>query len=120
VGHKRRRKPKRLAEKLLTIRLRLSLSQNQLAKLLEFEKGSARISEYEHGNREPDLVTLLIYANLARVSMDVLVNDDLELRFRKDWKAPREARALLMQEVATNTARRLSALEHRRNSLMRH
>jgi transcriptional regulator with XRE-family HTH domain len=88
VGHKRRRKPKRLAEKLLTIRLRLSLSQNQLAKLLEFEKGSARISEYEHGNREPDLVTLLIYANLARVSMDVLVNDDLELKFRKDWKAP--------------------------------
>jgi transcriptional regulator with XRE-family HTH domain len=66
----------------------LSLSQNQLAKLLEFEKGSARISEYEHGNREPDLVTLLIYANLARVSMDVLVNDDLELKFRKDWKAP--------------------------------
>jgi transcriptional regulator with XRE-family HTH domain len=59
----------------------LSLSQNQLAKLLEFEKGSARISEYEHGNREPDLVTLLIYANLARVSMDVLVNDDLELKF---------------------------------------
>jgi hypothetical protein len=45
---------------------------------MEFDKGSARISEYEHGIREPDLITLLNYAKLARFSMDVLVNDSLE------------------------------------------
>ena len=46
---KQRKKPKRLAEKLLAIRQRLGVSQSQLAKLLEFDKGAARISEYEHG-----------------------------------------------------------------------
>jgi transcriptional regulator with XRE-family HTH domain len=89
VGHKRRRKPKRLAEKLLAIRFKLEVSQTRMATLLEFDKGSARISEYEHGNREPDLVTLLNYAKLARVSIDVLVDDARELKFRKNWKPPK-------------------------------
>jgi transcriptional regulator with XRE-family HTH domain len=102
VGHKRRRTPKRLAEKLLTIRLRLSLSQNQLAKLLEFDKGSARISEYEHGNREPDLVTLLNYAKLARVSLDVLADDTLELKFPESWKKPRRVADLLRKQRTQN------------------
>ena len=63
----RRRKPERLAEKLLAIRLKLGVSQNRLAKLLVFDKGSARISEYETDKREPDLMTLLKYSKLARV-----------------------------------------------------
>jgi hypothetical protein len=40
-NHRGRKKPKRLAEKLLAIRFKLEVSQNQLAKLLEFDKGSA-------------------------------------------------------------------------------
>jgi len=68
VGQRgRRRKPERLAEKLLAIRLKLGVSQNRLAKLLVFDKGSARISEYETDKREPDLMTLLKYSKLARV-----------------------------------------------------
>ena len=92
MGQRRRAKPKRLAEKLLAIRQELGVSQSQLAKLLEFDKGAARISEYEHGNREPDLMALLNYAKLARVSLDVLANDNLELKFRESWKSPRRAR----------------------------
>jgi hypothetical protein len=35
MGHKRRGKPKRLAEKLLAVRRKLGTSQSQLAKLLD-------------------------------------------------------------------------------------
>jgi len=58
VGQRGRKKPKRLGEKLLAIRFKLEVSQSQLAKLLEFDKGVARISEYERGNREPDLMNV--------------------------------------------------------------
>ena len=84
-----RRKPDRLAEKLLTIRRKLGVSQSQLATLLEFDKGSARISEYEHGYRQPDLIVLLNYAKLVRVSLDVLADDTRELKFPKNWKPPK-------------------------------
>ena len=47
MGQRGRKKPKRLSEKLLAIRFKLEVSQSQLAKLLEFDKGVARISEYE-------------------------------------------------------------------------
>ena len=103
MGQKRRRKPKRLSEKLLAVRQKLGVSQSQLAKLLGFDKGAARISEFEHGNREPDLFVLLNYAKLARVSLDVLANDNLELKFRKNWKRPRNAKMLLRQERVNET-----------------
>ena len=103
MGQRRRAKPKRLAEKLLAIRQKLGVSQSQLAKLLGFDKGVARISEYEHGIREPDLIVLLSYAKLARISLDVLANDNRELIFPKRWKRPRRAKALLMQERVNET-----------------
>ena len=93
MGHKRRGKPKRLAEKLLAVRRKLGASQSQLAKLLDFGKGTARFSEYEHGTREPDLITLLKYAKLAHISINVLVDDDVELRFPKNWKPPKRKAA---------------------------
>ena len=68
MGTKPRAKPKYLAAKLLAIRQKLGVSQSQLAKLLSLDKGVARISDYEHGIREPDLIVLLNYAKLARVS----------------------------------------------------
>ena len=84
----RRSKPKRLAEKLLAIRQKLGVSQSQLANLLEFDKGAARISEYEHGTREPSLLILLRYSKLARVSINVLVDDDAEPKFPNNLKPP--------------------------------
>lgn len=84
-----RRKPEKLPAKLLAIRQKLEVSQSQMAQLLELETGYPRISEYEIGKREPDLITLLRYSKLARVSIDVLANDRMELKFSKSWKRPK-------------------------------
>jgi len=82
MGRSRRKKPERLAEKLLVIRKRLELSQTSLKEKLESEdypiyKGD--ISNYELGKSEPPLVILLRYARLAKVSVDVLIDDELDL-----------------------------------------
>ena len=105
-----RRKPKRLAEKLLVIRFKLEVSQSQLAKLLEFDKGIARISEYERGNREPDLLTLLKYSELARVSINVLADDTRELKFPENWKRPRRVTDLLIQQRRVRIQNRIDDL----------
>ena len=36
-----------------------------------------RISEYERGIREPNLIVLLHYAMAARISTDELIDDDM-------------------------------------------
>ncbi len=92
MGQRGRKKPNRLGEKLLVIRVKRGVSQSQMVKLLEFDKSAARISEYENGNREPDLTVLLRYSRLARVSLVMLVDDNIELKFPKNWKIPRSAR----------------------------
>ena len=76
-----RPKPERLAEKLRQIRLTLGLSQTEMLKRLGLEEGMkyARISEYEQGMREPSLLTLLAYARVAGVQMEVLADDEMEL-----------------------------------------
>jgi transcriptional regulator with XRE-family HTH domain len=81
MGRYSRKKPTRLSEKLLEIRLKLGLSQNELIKHLglEEELTQSRISGYELGTREPSLVTLLRYARAANVWLDVLVDDELNL-----------------------------------------
>ena len=104
MGQRPRSRPQYLAAKLLAIRQKLGVSQSQLAKLLNLDKGVARISEYENGIREPDLIVLLDYAKLARVSMDILANDNCELVFPKQWKRPRNAKALLMQKRVNETS----------------
>lgn len=81
MGRASREKPARLAEKLLQIRTALELSQNgMLRRLGVAEKGYRNyISDFENGVREPSLPVLLKYARLVGVSMDVLVDDELEL-----------------------------------------
>jgi|ERR1043166_795087 transcriptional regulator with XRE-family HTH domain len=81
MGTRPRWKPDRLGEKLRTIRSRLGLSQAQIAKLLELQikNGGARVSEYENGVRELGLRLLLRYARVAGVSVDVLIDDALDL-----------------------------------------
>lgn len=70
-----RRKPKKLARKLLTIRQKLGVSQTEMAKLLKLEISYTAVSAYELGTREPDLLTILEYARLARISTDILIDD---------------------------------------------
>jgi transcriptional regulator with XRE-family HTH domain len=80
MGHARRR-PKRLAEKLLQIRNALGLSQTEIYKRLgvEDEILYTRISDYELDKSEPTLMVLLQYARLANVTVDVLIDDKLDL-----------------------------------------
>lgn len=98
MDRRRRANPKCLAEKLLVIRLRLGVTQSQLARLLGFDK-PARVAEYERGVRQPELIVLLNYAKLGQIPMYVLANDDLELKFPKRWKNHETRGAVLQQRV---------------------
>ena len=76
-----RPKPDRLAEKLRGIREALGLSQTEILRRLGLEENVkyARISEYELGQREPPLMTILAYARLAGVHVEDLIDDELDL-----------------------------------------
>jgi transcriptional regulator with XRE-family HTH domain len=80
MGYARPR-PKRLAEKLLTIRNALGLSQSDLLKRLGFEDAIwyNQISTYETGRNEPPLPILLQYARVANIYMEALVDDEVDL-----------------------------------------
>jgi transcriptional regulator with XRE-family HTH domain len=81
MGAARRQKAKRLAEKLLKIRLALDVSQDGMMVRLGLadEHVRSRISAYERGTREPALPVLLRYARCVGISTDVLIDDELEL-----------------------------------------
>ena len=74
-------RPKRLGEKLGVIRRQLELSQNEMIRRLGLTGKLTReeVSAYERSVREPSLPTLLQYAEVARVWIDVLVDDSLDL-----------------------------------------
>jgi transcriptional regulator with XRE-family HTH domain len=74
-----RRKPKKLADKLLAIRERLGVSQTEMARLLDLKQTYTVVSSYENGRREPDLIVLLEYARLVGISTDMLIDDKLRL-----------------------------------------
>lgn len=81
MGSRARPKPRRLAEKLLQIRLAFGLSQDGMLTRLELDESHFRsaISGYELGTREPPLPVLLKYARVSGVCLDVIVDDDLDL-----------------------------------------
>ncbi len=76
-----RHKPKRLAEKLLHIRVALDLSQNEMLRQLGEPEAlqQSSVSGYERGVREPPLLILLAYARAAGVIVDVLLDDAVNL-----------------------------------------
>jgi transcriptional regulator with XRE-family HTH domain len=78
VGHARRR-PKRLAEKLLQIRKALGVSQREMAKRLQNNVDDSHVSKYERNRSEPTLRVLLAYARLAGVELAQIVDDDVDL-----------------------------------------
>lgn len=80
MGRSSRPKPERLAAKLLQIRNALGVSQVEMVKRLDYPKiHPAHISGYERGEREPPLPLLLTYARLAKISTDVLIDDEVDL-----------------------------------------
>lgn len=80
MGNERFR-PKRLGEKLREIRLSFGLSQTEMLKHLGVEDKIwyTQISGYELGRRDPPLLILLQYARAAKVSTDILIDDELDL-----------------------------------------
>lgn len=79
MGRTRRRKPKHLGRKLAAIRDGLGVSQSEMARLLDLQASYTVVSSYELGTGEPDLLTLLKYARLSRVSVESLIDDKLRL-----------------------------------------
>ena len=92
MGKRARRKPERLAEKLLRIREALGVSQGEMLRRLEVEDqiDYTAISKYELGRNEPSLIILLQYARVAGVSTDVLIDDRRDLPKMLPAKAKRE------------------------------
>jgi len=80
MGHARRR-PTRLAGKMLQIRTALGLSQTEMHRRLDVgdEIPYTRISDYELDKSEPTLMILLSYARVAGVPTEVLIDDELDL-----------------------------------------
>jgi transcriptional regulator with XRE-family HTH domain len=91
MGKRARRKPERLAEKLIQIRTALGLSQSEMLRRLEVEDqiDYTAISKYELGRNEPSLIILLQYALAANVSTDILIDDRLDLPAELPAKAKR-------------------------------
>lgn len=81
MGKASAKKPTKLSQKLLKIRTDLKLSQSEIADALGHENDvtQSQISAFERGTRLPSLVVVLKYARLARISTDVLIDDNLEL-----------------------------------------
>lgn len=78
-----RPKPARLAEKLVEIRSKLELSQNEMIRRmgLSGQLTQNRISAYELGEREPPLYVLLAYARACGGGefLEHLIDDEIDL-----------------------------------------
>ena len=81
MGRSARWKPKHLSKKLLQIRTSLGLSQNEMIRKLGLTDTLYRtnISSYEVDGREPPLPVLLRYARVAGITIDDLVDDEMDL-----------------------------------------
>lgn len=83
----KRRAPKKLGKKLRQIRVKAGLSQTELVKALKYRPGPLRASEisrFENGQREPDLMLLLAYARLGKVSVESLIDDSMKIVGHED------------------------------------
>lgn len=87
MGRATRHTPKRLAEKLALIRKSLGVETfEEMISLLDVNEVNlyrSSIHEYERGNREPPLIVLLHYSELAGVTINDLVDDRIELLLPK-------------------------------------
>jgi len=81
MGRRPSERPARLTEKLKAVREGLGLSQGGMVRVLGYEGRLARedISKYERGVQMPSLLTLLAYAKAARITVDALIDDEVDL-----------------------------------------
>jgi transcriptional regulator with XRE-family HTH domain len=77
--------PQRLAEKLRQVRVDLGLTQEAMFEALSgaISRGGiihqGYITRYETGARVPSLLVLLAYAKIGKISVDVLIDDDVDI-----------------------------------------
>ncbi|MDQ3816339.1 MAG: helix-turn-helix domain-containing protein [Acidobacteriota bacterium] len=88
MGKGKRERPDRLGEKLTEVRMRLGLSQNEMLRFLGLRDKLTReeLSAYERGVREPSLLTLLRYAKMTGLPVDVFIDDKVNLPARLPLK----------------------------------
>ena len=81
MGGAKRQLPKRLPAKLRLIREALGYTQEEMIKRLGLEGKVPRsyLSRFETGEREPSLDILLRYSEIARVWINALVDDGVDL-----------------------------------------
>jgi transcriptional regulator with XRE-family HTH domain len=81
MGRASRKVPARLGEKLLKIRTAMGLSQDGMLRRLGLAEDYGRhyISGFETGEREPSLQVLLKYSKVARLWINALIDDDVDL-----------------------------------------
>lgn len=79
-SNRERPRSHKLAEKLKRIREQAGLSQNDMLKRLGFDDRYDRttISHYENGEREPPLPVLLAYARVSKISVETLIDDEMD------------------------------------------
>ena len=86
MGTSRRPRPERLSEKLEEIRSRLGLTQAEMFERLG-DTGTrlyvGHIDDYEKDRRVPTLQVVLAYARVAGVTMEEIVDDELDLPNRR-------------------------------------
>lgn len=63
----------------MLIREALGLSQQEMAERLGNELINKKISKYERSGGVPPIEVVLAYARLANVTMEQIVDDDLDL-----------------------------------------
>lgn len=107
MGKASRQKPIHLAEKLLSIRNALGLSQSEMLRRLNISEEGYRnyISDFENGKREPQLSVLLRYAKIANVWLDVIVDDELDLPEKLPSSKKHEGLKRVLQHKSKNKYR---------------
>ena len=77
-----RKRPARLGEKLAAVRGKFGYSLAEMANFLSDDELSIHrqdVHKYENNQTDPPLVILLRYSRLARVPMDIVAVDNLDL-----------------------------------------
>jgi transcriptional regulator with XRE-family HTH domain len=80
MGRGVRMRPARLPEKMLQIRAAFGDTQEGMVRRLGFREITREyVSGFERGTREPPLPVLLRMARMVGISVDVLIDDELDL-----------------------------------------
>ena len=77
----RRESPKKLGAKMREVRLRLEMTQEQVADYLGTDSGA--ISRYERGLREPSLLEILAFSRMSGVEVEVLIDDKMRITTKR-------------------------------------